>query len=286
MENKLKSVFVMVFINAAVITMFYSLYLFYHIEFQFINTGQFMVSFTISFLFIKAMALHNTPRTSANLWIRTTIIFAGFLVNLYGIKVQNLSITYTLPSFLLLLGWLAYVFWYSRFGKRTSTILQTGKFLPGFDLENVNRQKINTSAFKGNPNIFMFYRGNWCPLCMAQIKEIAGQYKELERRGVNMNLISPQPHKFTKGLAKKYSVNFNFLVDVNNKAAKKLGIFHKNGLPFGMQVLGYATDTVMPTIIITDKNGKILFADLTDNYRVRPEPETFLQILDGTFKPA
>jgi len=55
----------------------------------------------------------------------------------------------------------------------------------------------------------------------------------------------------------------------------------ENGLPFGFQVLGYDSDTVMPTIIITDKNGKILFADLTDNYRVRPEPSTFLKVLDG-----
>jgi len=281
MENKLKSVFVMVFITAAVITMFYTFYLFYHNGFQFINIGQFIVSFTIAFLFIKAMSLHNTPRTSANLWLRTSIIFIGLLVNLYGIKSENLNINYVLPSTLLLLGWLAYVFWYSRFGKRESTILQIGKFLPDFDLEDANHKSIKASSFKGKPNVFMFYRGNWCPLCMAQIKEIAGQYKALEKRGVSMNLISPQPHKFTKGLAKKFNVNFNFLVDVNNKTAKKLGIFHKNGLPAGMQALGYNTNTVMPTIIITDKKGKIIFADLTDNYRVRPEPETFFKILDA-----
>ena len=39
----------------------------------------------------------------------------------------------------------------------------------------------------------------------------------------------------------------------------------------------------MPTVVITDANGKIIFRDLTDNYRVRPEPETFLKILDKSF---
>jgi hypothetical protein len=53
------------------------------------------------------------------------------------------------------------------------------------------------------------------------------------------------------------------------------------GLPFGMQLLGYDSDTVMPTVIITDDEGKIIFADLTDNYRVRPEPETFMRVLSG-----
>ena len=281
MENKLKSVFVMLFINAAVILAFYTMFLFYFNGFQYVLLGRLIVSTTIAFLFIKAMSMHNTARTSANMWLRTSIIFIGLLINLYGITSEHLNIISALPSTLLFVGWLLYVFWYSRFGKRESDILKVGNMLPDFDLEDAEHKPIKASSFNGKPNIFMFYRGNWCPLCMAQIKEIAGQYKELEKRGVNMNLISPQPHKFTKGLAKKFDVNFNFLVDAKNNASKKLGIFHKNGLPAGMQALGYDTDTVMPTIIITDKNGKILFADLTDNYRVRPEPETFFRILDA-----
>ena len=46
-----------------------------------------------------------------------------------------------------------------------------------------------------------------------------------------------------------------------------------------MELLGYDPDTVLPTVIITDASGKIIFVDLTDNYRVRPEPETFIQVL-------
>jgi hypothetical protein len=69
-----------------------------------------------------------------------------------------------------------------------------------------------------------------------------------------------------------------FLVDTDNAMAKRLGIAAPNGLPMGMEVLGYDSDTVMPTVIMTDATGKILFADLTDNYRLRPEPETFLKV--------
>ena len=116
---------------------------------------------------------------------------------------------------------------------------------------------------------------------MAQIKEVAQQYKELEKRNVTMVLISSQPHKFTESLAEKHQVPFQFLVDTDNKVAKQLGIFHKNGLPTGFQALGYSSDVVLPTVIITNKSGEIIFADLTDNYRVRPEPATFLEIIDS-----
>jgi hypothetical protein len=37
---------------------------------------------------------------------------------------------------------------------------------------------------------------------------------------------------------------------------------------------------VFPTAIVTDAEGRILLADQTDNYRVRPEPFTFLAALD------
>ena len=70
------------------------------------------------------------------------------------------------------------------------------------------------------------------------------------------------------------------MVDANNQVAQQLGIFAKNGLPLGLQVFGYENDTVLPTVLITDATGKIIFADLTDNYRMRPEPATFLAILD------
>ena len=70
-----------------------------------------------------------------------------------------------------------------------------------------------------------------------------------------------------------------FLVDKDNRAAKALDILSENGTPTGLELLGYDSDTVMPTVLITDEKGKIIFADLTDNYRVRPEPDTFIEVL-------
>jgi hypothetical protein len=35
----------------------------------------------------------------------------------------------------------------------------------------------------------------------------------------------------------------------------------------------------MPTVIVTNASGTILFTDQTDNYRVRPEPDIYISIL-------
>lgn len=63
--------------------------------------------------------------------------------------------------------------------------------------------------------------------------------------------------------------------------ARRLGIEHVGSVPFMMEPLGYGSESVLPTVLIVDPAGTIIFADLTDNYRVRPEPSTFLAALDA-----
>lgn len=219
-------------------------------------------------------------RTSPNLWPMLIISTLGSLAALY-FSSSDLS-TYSTPLVLALsstIGSWIYVFWYSRFNNRSKQRLQAGKILPSFSLTNLAGETVTSEQFQGSKTLMIFYRGNWCPLCMTQIKEVAKSYKQLTKDGLRIVLISPQKESHSKKLADKYAVPFEFYVDKDNVAAKALNIFAKNGLPTGLQVFGYDSDTVMPTVIITDSSNKIIFADLTDNYRVRPEPQVFSSIL-------
>jgi pimeloyl-ACP methyl ester carboxylesterase/peroxiredoxin len=183
------------------------------------------------------------------------------------------------------LGSLAYQLWYSRFGRERSLSLAVGQPLPELLLEDERQRPVDVRTLPGSL-LLIFYRGNWCPLCMAQIREVAGQYKELAARGVQTVLISSQPHAHTASLAAKFNVPFHFLVDRDNRMARKLGILAHNGTPLGLQALGYSSDTAMPTVVLTDAHKQILFCDETDNYRLRPEPEVFMNLLNGTLSSA
>ena len=233
------------------------------------------------FSFFGGLFLKSQARTSRNLNIHSFVILICYVTILIGRFIESKSNLVYYSSTFLVFGWITYLSWFSTFKQRDNSVLHVGNTLPGFQLENPLKETISASSFKGKPSIWLFYRGNWCPLCMAQIKEVAAQYQELEKRGVNMILVSPQPHKNSEDLAKKFNVSFHFLTDYKNKVAKQLGVLHANGIPAGFQVMGYDSDTVLPTVVITDATGKIIFTDLTDNYRVRPEPETFLEVLDA-----
>lgn len=243
------------------------------------NIGTLVMALMV-FSFFGGLFIKSQARTSRNLNTNTLVILIAYVVILIGRFIEPKSNLVYYSSTFLAFGWITYLTWFSTFKKRDTSVLMVGNTLPEFQLETTSKETINSSSFLGQPSIWLFYRGNWCPLCMAQIKEIAAQYQELEKRGVNMMLVSPQPHKNSEDLAKKFNVGFHFLTDHKNKAAKQLGILHANGIPAGFQVMGYDSDTVLPTVVITDTNGKIIFTDLTDNYRVRPEPETFLKVLD------
>ena len=280
MKTIAKSVFISAFPLFALAISVITIINIYQNGLQLSKIGIVFISLTIV-LFFVGLFVFSPARTSKNLPLIGFPILLGFSLILYGSINSTFDINSLLCGFTLITAWFFYINWYSSFNNRTHLLLNVSNIFPSITLENYDKESISSDTFLGMPTIYVFYRGNWCPLCLGQIHKITEQYKELKQRGVNMVFISPQPHSYSKNLAKKYDLGFRFLTDSNNKVAKQLNILNKNGIPMGFQILGYDSDTVFPTVIITDKKGKIIFADLTDNYRVRPEPKTFLDVIDS-----
>lgn len=179
-----------------------------------------------------------------------------------------------------LLGFIWYAYSFAGFlGARPSRRLAPGQRLPDFVLHDSQGQTVTSALLFQRPMVLIFYRGNWCPFCMAQVKELAQRYREVEATGAAIAFISPQPQARSAALSQRFEIPARFLVDEGNALARALGIDSPCGIPTGLQALGYDSDTVMPTVVITAPGGRILWADETDNYRVRPEPDTYLGVL-------
>ena len=236
--------------------------------------GLMLISLTMP-LFLAKLFLTNTARTDKVLLSYSALVGIGTLILTFAM-ISGRAESIALLGYALAFGWFLYLRWYSTFSTRKTTVLNKGQRLPRLEFEYEDGCPTNSDNFRGYKSILLFYRGNWCPLCMAQIKEIADSYKVLKAKGIQTILISPQPHSQTKKLADKYDVDFKFLVDKDNKVARQLDIVSENGLPAGLQLLGYSSDTVLPTVILVDEHGLIIHSDLTENYRVRPEPDELM----------
>ena len=276
--NLLKSVFVSVYMTAAMAITVYAARLLWSSHDYITWGGVILVTAPFVLVISWLMIFRNIARTSAHFPVLILLGIVGIGLAGWG-YVQGGSPVAPVLALAGWIGFLVYAYWYSSFNRRASSQLSVGKTLPEFELQDTTGRSIKSTSLTDKPVVWIFYRGNWCPLCMAQIKELAGQYKQLQELGVRVALISSQPHKFTVGLARKFDVQFDFLTDEDNRAGRALGIASPHGIPMGMQVLGYDSETVLPTVIITDVGGRILWAHETDNYRVRPDPDVYLAVL-------
>ena len=233
-------------------------------------------------VFVLLLLRLRMPRTGENLPLLLLLSLGGLLIAAWESLVdQNAGLAPTaiagVGSVLLLL----YVFWYSRLQRFPNARLAVGNKLPEFETTTLDGRIVRSTEFLGRPAIYVFYRGSWCPVCNGQVQEIAARQQELKNLGVSLSLISPQTAEQSRILAEGSGAASAFLVDSDNAAARALDIVDEDGVPLGRS-RGYRRDTVMPTVIVTNQNGTILFSDQTNNYRVRPEPDIYISILKRT----
>jgi peroxiredoxin len=209
---------------------------------------------------------------SRHLWPLYAWSTAGSLA---AIAAGPMAATFAVIAVFAILG---YAYWYSR-QHVPAPVLTVGAALPDFPLTALDGSAVSSSVLTSKPHVILFYRGNWCPFCMVQVRELAAQYRELEARGVAVALISPQRSADTAELATRFDIPMEFYVDEGGVAAAVLDLTQAGGTPM---IYGAGTngDTVVPTVVITDSTGRVVWLEHADNHRIRPEPRTFLEVLD------
>jgi len=230
-------------------------------------------------MFWLRLRFSRVARTSADLPLLILVSAAGAVVALWETYMARSAAWQ--PAAIAIVGTtllLLYVFWYSRLGRMPNARLEIRNKLPEFELADLDGGRVRSSRFLGAPAVWLFYRGNWDPFCVAQVHEIAGRFADLEKLGIQLNLVSSQPADKVRQLAGELSAPVRFLVDRNAEVAEALDIAERHAIPAGTAA-GYARVGAMPTTIVTNASGTILFTDQTDNYRVRPEPDIYISIL-------
>jgi peroxiredoxin len=181
---------------------------------------------------------------------------------------------------LLLAAWL----WISKRGLRpVPAQLKPGSRLPDFAALDEGGNSVRSTALHGSPTVILFVRGNWCPFCSSQVKNLTAHYKNITDLGARLVLLTPKPLETTRRVAEFFEVEFEFWLDDSLRVTEQLGLLQKSGVPISYD-REYGRDTIWPTALVIDATGIIRYTELSKHISDRPDPELLLRELRKTLK--
>jgi peroxiredoxin len=167
-------------------------------------------------------------------------------------------------------------------------ILQAGARAPEFALRAAGHSLVrSTDLLALGPLILTFFRGRWCPYCMAELDAWSALYPELRTHGILLAAVSPQTEHQADLMAQQHPLPFPVLSDPGLTVAQQFGLVYAVpdyqqrhyrrmlvNLPFIQGDTSWRLPLAATFAIAPD--GTILYARAYADFRVRPEPAEVL----------
>jgi peroxiredoxin len=172
-------------------------------------------------------------------------------------------------------------------------ILPVGATAPEFALRDSNHKMMRSAELlETGPLVIKFFRGRWCPYCMTELEAWRDLYGQIREHGAVMAAIGPQIQRQSDFMVGQHGLPFPVLTDTNNEVAEKFGLvytvpeYHRAyylsvlvNIPFVNGEKSWRLP--LPATYVIGKDRKVLYAEAHADFRVRPEPEDVLAVLQA-----
>ncbi len=171
--------------------------------------------------------------------------------------------------------------------------LKPGDAAPDFTLPDALGNPVAArDLLKDGPVIVNFYRGSWCPYCNLELRAYQRELPRIREMGAALVAISPMVPDESMTVKEKNALEFPVLSDVGLSVADAFGLVFTvdpriqemyltrlgNDLP---KLNGDDTFRLpMAATYVIGADGKIKYAYVEEDYRVRAEPEEVIAALD------
>jgi thioredoxin-dependent peroxiredoxin len=130
-------------------------------------------------------------------------------------------------------------------------LLPVGSEAPDFTLSDQAGEPVNLASLRGQTVVVYFYPKAMTPGCTVQACGIRDSRAELEKRGIQVLALSPDPVKRLAKFAERDQLNFRLLADEDHAVADTYGVW---GLK---QFMGREYEGVHRVTYIIDAQGNI-----------------------------
>lgn len=164
--------------------------------------------------------------------------------------------------------------------------LKVGDKAPNFVLPNALGNLISLSdCLKSGPVILKFYRGEWCPICNLDLREIQQYTTQFNNFNAKVLAISPQKPDDALTITQKNELGFEVLSDSNQQVIRDYNLQFDPGEDYhqrrDLSVLngeGLITLPVPATFVI-GTDFKVIASHVEADYTERMSPVEIIKIL-------
>lgn len=164
--------------------------------------------------------------------------------------------------------------------------LSVGDTAPDFSLPNAFGKKTTLSEILESEIVVLkFYRGEWCPICNLDLREVQKYLPEIKSYGATLLAISPQKPDDALTITQKNELGFDILSDINQEVIKSYNLQFDPGEDYHKRrdltlLNGDSSKTLpVPATFIIDSNRKIIAGHVEPDYTQRMKPFDILKVL-------
>ena len=167
--------------------------------------------------------------------------------------------------------------------------LPVGAQAPDFELADGNGKTFRSAeALSRGRLVVSFYRGRWCPYCVAELESLQAALPQVQAAGASLVAISPQIAKHSGFTADQHELRFPVLSDPGNRVARQFGLVYR--LPQELEQLYRAIfinlplangdeswELPLPATYILERDGTVLYAFADADHMRRAEPAELVE---------
>lgn len=170
--------------------------------------------------------------------------------------------------------------------------LAIGNIVNEFSGTDQNGNEIHLSELlKKGKVVVVFYRGQWCPICMPHLRKLQKSLNEIENKGASLLIITPEKQENIKKTILKTSITVPILYDNNYKIMRQfdLAFIPGKGLRYMYNKLLRAnlkkahsddSETLpIPATFIVDTDSKVIWRHFNRDYKWRSKVQEIIDHL-------
>jgi len=138
---------------------------------------------------------------------------------------------------------------------------------PDFLGLDADGEEFRLSDLRGSPLLLRFYRGYWCPYCVAELAQLNQFAKNFEALGIKLVAVSSDRVDELRPFKRTHNWAIRLVADPGLAIHRLYNVQQRNFTPRR----GPFRDLAIPTTILIDRDGRVLWLEQAVDFRVRPQ---------------